>query len=518
MDRLLLLFGDQLDAAYLSHAGLDPARDGVMLAEVAAESTGVPSHVQRTILFLASMRHFAVALERSGWSVRYVRLTDPDNTGTLRGEISRACAALQPRRLLSIRPGDWRVRFDLERAAAEASVPLAILEDPHFFLDTEAFGQWAKGRRVWVMEHFYRFMRRRLDLLRDGEGRPIGGRWSLDAANRARLGPGAPRPPAPVRFAPDAVTREAAADVARLLPDLPGRGDGFGWPVTREQALAALGDFVTHRLPHFGTYQDAMHSGEPWLFHSLISAPLNLKLLRPHECVAAAVKAWEHGDAPLNSVEGFVRQIVGWREFVHGVYHRLGPTYGERNALDQHGRLPTFYWTATTEMVCVRASVEQVLAHGYGHHIQRLMVTGNLALTAGVHPRAVSDWYLGMFVDGVDWVTLPNTLGMAMHADGGVVGTKPYVATGRYIARMSDYCTTCRYRPAQATGPDACPLTTLYWAFLARNRARLSRTARMVPALRNLDRLDAADVARIAVRADALREEWGVAGGGAGAL
>jgi deoxyribodipyrimidine photolyase-related protein len=322
--------------------------------------------------------------------------------------------------------------------------------------------------------------------------------------------------PAPRRFRPDGITQQVLGLVARRFSDAPGQLESFQWPVTRKQARVALRDFITKRLPGFGPYQDAMWANEPFLNHSLLSPLLNLKLLRPRECIDAAVEAWQAGDVPLPSVEGFVRQILGWREFIRGVYWYEGPGYGERNGLDQHGRLPDFYWNGDTDMACMHQALGQVLARGYGHHIQRLMVTGNFALMAGVHPRALSDWYLGMYVDAVDWVTLPNTLGMVMHADArpgemrGLVGTKPYAASGAYIRRMSNYCTGCSYDPKKRAGEGACPFTVFYWDFLARNRERLARNPRMAMAWKNLQRLSAAEQKAIRDDASHLRGRFGI--------
>jgi deoxyribodipyrimidine photolyase-related protein len=473
------------------------------MMEVAEEATHVPSHRQRTVLFLSAMRHCAAALERRGFRVHYIRLDDPANTQTLDGEMRRACRALRPARLRSVRPGEWRVQQIVDGWQQTLGIPVELLEDEHFLLTPADFDGWASGRQSLVLEHFYRMMRRRLGVLIDAHGRPAGGRWNFDAANRKRLPRGARPPTRPRHFRPDSMTREVMALVEERFPDAPGTLDDFGWPVSRRAARLALADFVEHRLPHFGDYQDAMALGEPWLYHSLLAAPLNLKLLDPRECVDAAVAALERGDAPLNSVEGFVRQVIGWREFVRGVYWREGRSYGERNALGERGTLPAIYWTGDTDMVCMQEALSSVLRQGYAHHIQRLMVTGNFALIAGVHPRAVSDWYLAMYVDAVDWVTLPNTLGMVMHADGGVVGTKPYAASGRYIQRMSDSCTRCRFDPGARNGETACPFTVFYWDFLLRHARRWRRNPRMRPVMRWVDAMPGAE--RRAIRAAAAR-------------
>ncbi len=521
--RLAIVFGDQLDPDAALIRSLGP-EDAVLMMEVTAESRHVPSHVQRTVLFLSAMRHFAEALIQRGLGVRYVRLEDPENTGTFEGEVGRAAADLQPSEILCTQPGEWRVLAMLVRVSDALGIPLRILPDEHFLTTPEEFGAFAEGRRSLTMEFFYRQQRRRTGFLMEGKGKsakPTGGVWNFDKKNRRPFGKEGPKPlpRPPLRFEPDETTRAVMEAVERLLPDLPGRIESFGWPVTRDQALEALDDFVSHRLAQFGPFEDAMWTSEPTLYHSTLSSALNLKLLNPRECCERAIAAFQADQAPLQSVEAFVRQIIGWREFIRGVYWLEGSDYAERNSLEQHGELPSFYWTGDTDMACMTACISQVLDSGYGHHIQRLMVTGNFALISGVHPRAVSDWYLGMFVDGVDWVTLPNALGMVMHADRragaakgvtGLVGTKPYAASGQYVKRMSNYCTGCRYDPAERSGPAACPITVFYWDFLIRNRERLAANQRMTMILKNVDRMNAEARTQITIDAALLRRNLGI--------
>ena len=521
--RLALVFGDQLDlnAALIRSLGPD---DTVLMMEVASESRHVPSHAQRTLLFLSAMRHFAAELVRRKVRVSYVALDATENTGAFETEIARAVTVVNPSQIVCTHPGEWRVLAMLERVRDATGIPLCILPDDHFLTTSDEFGAWASNRAALTMEFFYREQRRKTGYLMEGTGKsakPAGGEWNFDKENRlpfGKQGP-SPRPRPPLSFKPDETTRAALAAVARVLPDLPGAVDSFAWPVTRKQALAALDDFITHRLARFGPFEDAMWSSEPTLYHSTLSSSLNLKLLNPRECCEQAIAAYRAGKAPLQSVEAFVRQIIGWREFIRGVYWLEGPAYAARNGLDRHGELPSFYWTADTDMACMKVCVGQVLDTGFGHHIQRLMVTGNFALISGVHPRAVSDWYLGMFVDGVDWVTLPNALGMVMHADRragagkgvtGLVGTKPYAASGKYIERMSNYCTDCRYDPAERTGPSACPVTVFYWDFLIRTRESMAHNQRMTMMLKNVDRMTPQAQAQIALDADLLRRKLGI--------
>lgn len=532
-ETLAIVLGDQLDEASAALRGLVPGRDVVLMMEVAGESRHVPSHVQRTVLFLSAMRHFAADLRGRGLRVEYVTLDEPDNTGTLAGEIERAVRKLRPRRVRCVRPGEWRVLAMVMESCERAGVGAEIVEDEHFFTTPDEFAAWAQGRRGLTMEFFYREQRRKTGYLMQGRGaaaKPEGGVWNLDAENResfGRDGP-SPMPPAPPRFEPDAITREVMACVERVLPDLPGRLEpdaGFSWPVTRAQALKALQAFVRERLTGFGPYEDAMWSTSPATYHSVLSPLLNLKLLNPRECCEAAIAAYRAGKVPLQSAEAFVRQLIGWREFIRGVYWLEGPEYARRNGLGSHGRLPEFYWTGQTDMNCLRQCVGQVLDTSYTHHIQRLMVLGNFALLAGVHPKAISDWFLGLYADGVDWVTLPNTLGMVMHADAradapkgvtGVVGTKPYAASGKYIDRMSDYCRGCRYDPGERHGPEACPFTVLYWDFLIRHRETLRANQRMAMILKNVDRMTRETVVQIGIDADLLRRRLGVTPGGEG--
>ncbi len=507
---LLFVLGDQLDARMPALAGLDRDRDAVLMAEVREEAEHVPSHRQRTTLFLAAMRHFAQELIDRGYRVRYVRLDARANTQSLGSELGRAIETLGPERVRITRPGDHRVEALVRAAAEERDVALEILEDESFTCSLETFDAWAgDGRKELVMELFYRRRRRALDVLIDDDGKPVDGRWNFDRQNRETFR-SAPDVPTPYLPRPDEMTREVMALVERTWPDAPGRMDEFRWPVTRREALRALRDFVVHRLRGFGTYEDAMWAGEPVLHHSRLASSLNLKLIRPRECIDAALEAYEEGRAAINDVEGFVRQVIGWREFIRGVYYREGPGYLRRNGLGHRGELPGFYWTGDTEMRCLRHCLGEVLDHAWGHHIPRLMVLGNFALTAGVHPAAIHEWFLAMYVDAVDWVTAPNVIGMSQHADHGVVGTKPYAGSANYIHRMSNYCRSCRYDPKQRTGDDACPFNAFYWDFMIRHRERFADNRRMGLAVRNVDRLDQAERKAIRSRARRLRADFGV--------
>jgi deoxyribodipyrimidine photolyase-related protein len=496
--HLVLVLGDQLDGASAAFDGFDPARDAVLQMEVREEASYVPQHKRRLAFFFSAMRHFRDEQRAAGRRVWYRELDEPGNRGDFAGEIRHWARELEPERLIVLDPGDWRVR----RLLQDLGLPIEFRADRHFLCSHEAFASFLDEHPRAILESFYRFMRRKLSLLVDEAGSPVGGAWNFDRENRAALGRGAPAVPAPLTFAPDAVTRGVLATVERAFPDSPGRLDGFALPVTRRHALEALDDFVAHRLAHFGRYQDAMRGGEPLLFHSHLSGPLNLHLLQPAEVVRAVLEA-RH--TPLNSVEGYVRQVIGWREFVRGIYWRLMPGYAGRNALGADLPMPRFYWTGETDMRCLAEAIRHTIDHAYAHHIERLMVLGLFALLLGVRPYDVHRWHLSMFWDAIDWVSLPNALGMGQHADGGVMGTKPYAAAGNYIDKMSDHCRHCRYRPREAVGDDACPFTTLYYDFLARHRDRFGTNTRMRNQYLNLGRKREDELGQIRRRADMLK-------------
>ncbi len=503
--HLVVVLGDQLDLDAAAFDGFDAAQDAVWMAEVAEESTHVWSTKPRTVMFLAAMRHFAHALRAASRPLHYTRLDDEANHGTLQKQLLADIERLRPAGLVMTAPGDYRVLRGLQAVAQTRGLPLDIREDSHFYCSVREFSAHARSRKSLRMEYFYREMRKRHDVLMSG-GEPEGGQWNFDADNREAFGAAGPgQVPSRVLFAPDMLTREVIALVESRFASHPGQLNSFAWPVTREQALLALQRFVAERLPLFGRYQDAMWPGEAWLYHSHLSAALNLKLLNPREVVTAAVDAYRAGAAPLPSVEGFVRQILGWREYVRGIYWTRMPDYGDLNALNAHEDLPPWYWTGATDMACLRDALTQTLAHGYAHHIQRLMITGLFALMYGVQPQQVHAWYLAVYVDAVEWVELPNTLGMSQYADGGLMGSKPYVATGKYIQRMSPHCRGCRYDPAQRTGDTACPFTTLYWDFLMRHEPMLAANPRMALQVKNVARLSDAQKQAIRDRAATLR-------------
>jgi deoxyribodipyrimidine photolyase-related protein len=484
MTTLRLVLGDQLSTDLSALVDVDPANDVVLLLEVEEECRYVRHHKQKIALFLSAMRHFALELRQQGIQVDYIRLDDPANTGTFTSELERALNRHRSQRLVLTEPGEWRVQAMVEGWSRRFGLPVDLRPDSRFFSTRERFRAWADGRRSWRMEHFYRAMRREHGILMDGD-QPVGGVWNFDPENRKSLPAGALLP-SRRRFAPDPMTLEVMALVAERFGAHFGALDSFDWPVTRAHALEALDDFLTKALPQFGDYQDAMKEGAPFLYHSLLAPALNLGLLSPREVCAAAEEAWRAGRAPINAVEGFIRQILGWREYARGVYWTLMPGYADANALGACSPLPAFYWTGETDMNCLREAVTSTRGHAYSHHIQRLMVTGNFALLAGIAPREIERWYLAVYADAIEWVEMPNTLGMATFADGGRMASKPYAASGFYINRMSDFCKGCSYDVRKKTGSEACPFNYLYWAFLIRNQAHLEKNPRMAMSYRTL--------------------------------
>ena len=504
--HLVIVLGDQLDAQSSALQDFDPEQDVVWMAEVAEESTHVWSSKQRIAVFLSAMRHFANDLRAQGFPLVYTPLDDARNLGTLGQELDAAITQLHPAGLVMTAPGDWRVLQSLRTVAAQHGLALDLRDDTHFFSTVREFAAHAKGRKQLRLEYWYRELRHKHDILMDGKN-PVGGQWNFDEDNRESFGKAGPQHlPPPTRFEPDATTQDVIALVNTHFASHPGTLTSFGWPVSRAQAVLALQAFIEQRLPLFGKYEDAMWSGEVWLYHSHLSCALNLKLLNPREVVQAAQAAYRAGHAPLAAAEGFIRQILGWREYVRGIYWTQMPEYLARNALEAQADLPAWYWTGDTDMACLKDAIGQTLEHGYAHHIQRLMVTGLYALLRGVKPQAVHAWYLSVYVDAVEWVALPNTLGMGQFGDGGLMASKPYVASGKYIQRMSNHCKDCRYDPALSTGASACPYTTLYWDFLMRHEVLLKKNPRMALQLKNMERLDSSAREAISGQAAAHRQ------------
>ncbi len=513
MRNLVLVLGDQLTHDSEAFQGFDRSCDAVWMAEVDREATHVWSHRLRLVYFFSAMRHFREELKSKQIPVHYHALqTDrrKERGGDFGTVLKKDVRRHNPKNLIVVTPGDYRVLAELRGTAKTVGLPLEVRPDRSFFCAREAFRDHARGKKSLVMEHFYRRMRKEHEILVEDGQKPVGGQWNFDRENRDTFGtkgPGtiAERP----GFSQDAITREVLALVRLRYGHHPGRLDGPLLPVTRRDSRAFLQHFIEHILPNFGRFEDAMWAEEPFLYHSRLSALLNVKLLHPEECVTEAVEAHRRG-APLNSVEGFVRQILGWREYIRGVYWLKMPQYGRMNYLKQTLELPSFYWDGNTEMFCLRESMNHVLRYAYAHHIHRLMVLGLFSLLYGAHPAKFHAWHMAMYADAIDWVSLPNTLGMSQYGDGGIVGTKPYCATGAYIHRMSNFCKLCRYDHRKSAGEEACPFTTLYWDFLDRHYKKLESNPRLAFQLRNVEkkRRQKDDMKAIRKQADRLRREW----------
>ncbi len=513
--HLVLILGDQLDESSAAFDGFDPLQDQILMVEAFEESTHVWSHKARTTLFLSAMRHFSAMLGQRGWHVNY-RALDKENDKTLAEGLAATVQRLRPLKVIGVEPGDLRVRHQLEAAIDSIAsntietdptakkIALVWREDKHFLCSLPEFRKWAGKSASLRMEYFYRTMRQKYKVLLEDD-KPIGGQWNFDAENRKGFGKAGPKDlPPKLTFAQDHMTRDVMTLVEKTFTDHPGQLAQFNWPVTREQALAALQDFIEHRLPHFGAHQDAMWTLLDFGWHALLSSSLNLKLLNPLEVIQAAETAYRERDLDLPSVEGFIRQVLGWREFIRGVYDLDMPDLKTANHFNHQNALPKWYWTGETRMNCMHHCISQTLDNGYSHHIQRLMITGMFGVTAQIKPQQLCDWYLGVYVDAVEWVELPNTAGMALFANGGRFTSKPYIASGAYVKRMSNYCTGCAYKPELRTGPEACPMTTLYWNFLDQHEKSFEKNPRTALMVKNLQRMNAQDRSDVRATASAM--------------
>lgn len=500
MTVLRFILGDQLSHQIASLRDINIDTDIVLMAEVSAEVTYVKHHKRKIAFLFAAMRHFAEELRCAGIKVIYHRLDDQNNGGSLESALKQVIASRKISKLVVTMPGEYRLMETMRIWQSTLDVAVELREDDRFLCSLNKFNKWADGRRQLRMDFFYRDMRRDHNVLMDGD-EPVGGKWNFDSDNREPPVAGMVIPP-PLQFVPDKITNEVLALVSERCADHFGDLDDFGFAVTREQALAVLDHFVDQRLNNFGKYQDAMVLDEPWVYHSHIGFYLNAGLLLPAEVISAAETAYHSGHVPLNSVEGFIRQILGWREFVRGIYWLKMPDYADLNFFEAKRDLPEFYWSGETKMLCLAQAVDATKKYAYAHHIQRLMVLGNFALLAGLSPEQVNEWFLIVYADAYEWVELPNVSGMVLFADGGYLASKPYAAGGAYINRMSNYCKHCHYKVSQKNGVTACPFNYLYWDFLIRNRSKLKDNARLGMMYRSLDRMDASKIAAVQHDAD----------------
>jgi deoxyribodipyrimidine photolyase-related protein len=497
--RLVLILGDQLDLEGSALKSFNFATDEVFMVESIDEAQYVWSHKAKIALFLSAMRHFAQSLRARKYPITYIEGSPLAIVDALKEKLQQANIS----HLICVEPGEWRLKQQIEALARELSITLEMREDEHFFCSHQEFIAWTAGKKELRLEYFYRLMRKTHNILVDADGNPEGGQWNFDQDNRKpypKKGPGLIDEP--VLFEPDAITQEVITFVKQTYPMHPGSLEAFCWPVNREQAVEALNYFVEYRLRNFGVYQDAMWTDTPYGWHSILSSSLNLKLLNPREVIAAVLIAWKKYSLDLSTVEGFIRQILGWREFVRGMYYLDMPGMAQDNYYGHQRALPKWYWDGKTNMACMKDAIGQTLEYGYAHHIQRLMVTGNFALLAEILPSAVCDWYLAIYVDAIEWVELPNTAGMALFANGGRFTSKPYIASGAYIKRMSNYCDSCQYKPDIRYGETACPITTLYWNFLIKHRTQFESSPRTRLMTANLKRISDEDQMRIVAHAE----------------
>ena len=503
MKEIRLILGDQLHAGH-SWFRQEPSEEVLyVMGEYRSESENVLHHVQKVTAFFLAMRAFAADRVREGHRVQYWRIDDPDNPHSITGAVLRAWETHRPHRFKYQLPDEWRVEQELlalgEHIRRQGGEVIA-LDTEHFLTERADFPRHFQGKKTYIMEGYYRMLRRRYQVLLDGAGQPEGGAWNYDADNRKAL-PKHHRPPEPLTFPHDAAAVQAQMQSAGVKTW--GACGDWEWPVTRAEGLALLADFIDRMLPHFGAFQDALSDASKTLYHSRLSFVLNVKLLHPLEVVRAVEEAWraQPERIPLSSAEGFIRQILGWREYVRGHYWMHMPGYGEMNYFGHERPLPEWFWTGKTRMACLRQAVQATHDTAYAHHIQRLMVTGNFALLAGVHPDAVDAWYLGVYIDALEWVEMPNARGMSQYADGGWVGTKPYVSSANYLRKMGAPCAGCHYRAGERTGERACPFNSLYWDFHHRHRALLESNPRIGMVYRLWDRMEAAERAAVLERA-----------------
>ncbi len=483
-NNLCVILGDQLSSNISSLKNFKKNQDKILMMEVFNEATYANHHKKKLVLVFSAMRHFAKELQEKGVSVTYSKINKSQDNFTK--ELSSQCKKIQPKRIVITHPGEYRVLQEIKKWEKVLKIPVSIVDDDRFFCTIDEFKKWTEGRKELRMESFYQMMRKKYQILIDNNGKPKGGKWNYDIKNRKSLPKNHPDVPKPLQHKPDDITKQVIAEVKKKFPKHFGDLEPFWFAVTHEQAKKSLNDFIKNRLSMFGPYEDAMAQEESFLYHSVLSMYLNIGLLEPKQIIN---KVLEKDGIKVESVEGFVRQILGWREYIRGIYWYTMPKYSKTNYFDAKNKLPKFYWTGNTEMNCMKNCIEQTIKESYAHHIQRLMITGNFALIAGIKPEEVCEWYLSVYADAYEWVELPNTHGMTLYADGGVLGSKPYAASGNYINKMSDYCKDCKYDVKQKEGDDACPFNYLYWNFFLKNQKKLEKNPRLWTVFSNIKKM-----------------------------
>ena len=491
MSSLRLIFGDQLS---LSLASLkDTSKDDlIVLMEIKPETEYVPHHKRKLVFLFSAMRHFSEELKDAGYNTHYIKLDSPNNHQSFCENLRTLVNDGDFTSLELTEVGEYRLQEEILSWESKLEISVIIHEDSRFFLSRKEFSDYAKDRKNLLMEHFYRMMRQKTGYLMH-QGKPLGGKWNYDAKNRNKYDHKVEIPKR-LKFSPDQITKEVISLIEKEFTNNFGSTSNFHEAINRKQALQCLDIFCDQLIHQFGKYQDAMLNDEALLFHSRISHYINCGLLIPSEVCARVLEVAIECDQTLYAVEGFIRQIIGWREYVRGIYWLNMPKYVNLNFFNANNPLPSFYWDGKTDMNCVSTVVQQTYDNAYSHHIQRLMITGNLALLMGITPAEVHEWYLAVYDDAYEWVELPNTMGMALFADGGVMASKPYAASGNYINKMSDFCKSCKYKVKEKNGSDACPFNYLYWDFLERNKDKLKSNHRLFMPYRNLEKKNTKDI------------------------
>ena len=504
MTTLRLILGDQLNPQHSWFASLEPNAVFVMM-EVRSETDYVLHHAQKIISIFAAMRDMARHLAQAGHRVHYLRIDDAANTQSFEGNLSALIGHYKALLFEYQDPDEWRIDQQLAAFSKQQSIPCTQVSSEHFFTERHEAAELFAGRKKWLMETFYRHMRVRHAVLIDSAKKPVGGQWNFDAENR-KSWPGMPLEPADWRKPHDHSALWKIIEGAGVKSFGEPNAKAIAWPLNRAEALQQLDQFIAHALPHFGDFQDAMSSKAWRLFHSLLSFALNTKMLNPREVVARAEESARSGSAPMAAAEGFIRQILGWREYVRGFYWAHGPDYAQNNYFDHQLPVPGWFWTGETQMRCMAAAIGQSLREAHAHHIQRLMVIGNFALLAGISPEALHRWYLGIYIDAFEWVELPNVVGMSQFADGGLLATKPYVSSAAYIDRMSDYCKGCHYDKKLREGERACPFNALYWDFHVQHKDKLANNPRIGMVYRQLEKMSDGAVKSLQMQASTVRK------------
>ncbi len=480
---LRLVLWDQLTPCISSLKNASKKDDLIVFLETIHEATSVKHHVKKLAFLFSAMRHFSEELKQAGFSVQYICIDkeEPSLTSGMQGMLQK----FKTNKIVVTEPGEYRILKELKTWEKKFKTTVEILKDDRFFISCKDFADWAHERKKLLMEHFYQKMRKETGLLMSKNSKPLGGQWNFDKENRQPLHQIIDFP-RPLEFKPDTITKKVLKEVKARFSKHFGDLEPFWFAVTRKNAEKVFAHFLADSLPHFGPYQDAMQREEAFLYHSVISHYLNAGLLDPKKICTAVHDAYLKNKIPIESAEGYLRQILGWREFVRGIYWLKMPTYSQMNFFNAKRKLPWFYWTGETPMQCLKEVIGQTRKNAYSHHIQRLMITGNFALLIGTLPQEICEWYLAVYADAHEWVELPNTLGMSQFADGGYLATKPYASSGSYINKMSNFCKNCHYNVKLKEGKSACPFNYLYWNFLMRNQSKLKKNQRLAMAYRTL--------------------------------